>query len=157
MAQDKIQMQYDLHQNMTVGTKASGKWYAQPVVTNTLSLKGFANHIHSHSGTYKTSTIKGVMEEMVECLSEMVSQGVGVKLDGLGTFRPWFEGEGVENPEDYNIQEHLKGIHIRFLPENTKDEELTSRKFMSKCSLKRRFPVAENNDSEEDEGEGGEG
>ena len=140
MAQNKIAMQYDLHQNMTVGTKASGKWYAQPVVVNTLSLKGFANHIHSHSGTYKTSTIKGVMEEMVECLSEMVSQGIGVKLDGLGTFYPTFEGAGADTPEEYNVQEHLKGIHIRFQPEGTKDEELTSRKFMQKCALKRRFP-----------------
>ena len=77
---------------------------------------------------------------MVECLTEMVSQGVGVKLDGLGTFYPTFECKGAAKPEDFTVQENILGIHIRFLPEGAKDEELTSRKFKEKCTLKRRFP-----------------
>jgi predicted histone-like DNA-binding protein len=141
MADKRIAMQYDLKQNNVKASKMFGKWYAQPVVVNTLNLKGFAQHIASHNGTYKASTIKGVMEEMVECLTEMVSQGVGVKLDGLGTFYPRFEGSGAETPEEFDVDSYVKGIHIRFLPENTKDEELTSRKFKTKCVLKRRFPL----------------
>ena len=77
---------------------------------------------------------------MVTCLTEMVSQGIGVKLDGLGTFYPTMEGKGVAKPDDFSVAEHLLGIHIRFLPEGAKDEELTSKKFMAKCTLKSRFP-----------------
>jgi len=143
MATEKIVMEYDLRKNNNSESPAFGKWYPQPVVKSTLNLKGFARHIHDHNGTYRASVIKGVMEEMVECLVEMVSQGIGVKLDGLGTFYPTMESKGVALPDDYNVGEHLKGIHIRFQPEGAKDEELTSKKFMKKCTLKRRFPEPE--------------
>lgn len=143
MATNKIAMEYDLVRNNNAESTAYGKWYAQPVVRGTLNLKGFARHIHDHNGTYRESVIKGCLEEMVECMVEMISQGEGVKLDGLGTFYPTFESKGVAKPDDFNLSEHLKGVHIRFLPEGTKDEELTSKKFMAKCTLKRRFPEPE--------------
>ena len=137
MATNKIPMRYELYQNENRKSSSYGKWYARPVVDTTLSLKGFAKHLHDHNGTYRTSTIKGVIEEMVECLVEMVSQGVGVKLDGLGTFHPTFESEGAETQEEFDVNKQLKGIHLRFLPEGTKDEELTSRKMKDKVILKR--------------------
>lgn len=152
MADKKIAMEYRVVQNKITDSEGFGKWYAQPVVKSVLNMKGFAAHIHSHNGTYKTSVIKGVLEEIVECLVEMVSQGVGVKLDGLGTFRPTFECESAASAEDFNIAENLKGIHIRLIPEGTKDEELTSRKFMSKCSLRKREETVPTTV----EGEGGE-
>ena len=120
MATNKIPMRYELYQNENRKSSSYGKWYARPVVDTTLSLKGFAKHLHDHNGTYRTSTIKGVIEEMVECLVEMVSQGVGVKLDGLGTFYPTFESEGAETQEEFDVNKQLKGIHLRFLPEGTK-------------------------------------
>ena len=155
MADSRIAMQYDLYQNKNMESRAYLKWYAEPVVVNTLNLKGFAHHIHEHNGTYRESVIKGVMGEMVECLTEMVSQGVGVKLDGLGTFHPTFECKGAASVDDFNINENLLGIHIRFLPEGAKDEELTSRKFKEKCTLKRRFPVSTKPDEEPDDNNGG--
>ena len=61
---------------------------------------------------------------------------MGVKLDGLGTFYPTFECEGADSEKDFSVNTHLKGIHIRFQPEGTKDEELTSRKFKDKVTLR---------------------
>ena len=153
MATNKIPMLYTVEQNNNRMSKAYGKFYAQPVVNTTLNLKGFARHIADHNGTFKASVIKGVMEEMVECLTEMVAQGIGVKLDGLGTFYPTFECKGALTAETFNIAEQLQGIHIRFLPEGTKDEELTSRKFLEKCVLKR----IGDNDSGSDDPDGGQG
>ena len=137
MAVKKIAMTYELYQNKNEQSTAYNKWYARPVINSTLNLKGFARHIAEHNGTYKKNVIKGVLEEITECLVELTSQGVGVKLDGLGTFYPTFEGTGAETPQKYNVAENLKGIHIRFLPERSQDESLTSREFMKKCSLKR--------------------
>ena len=141
MATNKISMPYIVYQNTVNNEKTQGKYYARPVVMNTLSLKGFARHIHDHSGTYKTSLLKGVLEEMVECLTEMVSQGVAVKLDGLGKFYPTFECTGADSYEDFDINTNLKGIHIRFLPERTKDEDITSRAFLTRCSMQRAAAV----------------
>ena len=155
MADKKIAMEYRVVQNKIKDSEGFGRWYAQPVLRGVLNLKGFAAHIHDHNGTYKTSVIKGVLEELVECLVEMVSQGVGVKLDGLGTFRPTFECESAVSAEDFSIQEHLKGIHIRLIPEGAKDEELTSRKFVAKVSLRKRDELVTT--PVEPDGEGGEG
>ena len=153
MADKKIAMEYRVVQNKIADSIGFGKWYAQPVVKDVLNLKGFAKHLHDHNGTFKTSVIKGVLEELVECLVEMMTQGVGVKLDGLGTFRPTFECESTVSADDFDINTHLKGIHIRLIPENTKDEELTSRKFMSKVLLRKRDePVATPVETEGGEG-----
>ena len=137
MATNKITMPYVVYENTTNNEKTNGKFYARPVVINTLSLKGFAKHIHDHSGTFKTSTLKAVLEEMVECLTEMVSQGVAVKLDGLGKFYPTFECTGASSADEFDINQNLKGIHIRFLPERTKDEDITSRAFLTRCAMQR--------------------
>ena len=153
MAVNKIAMEYDIKQNQMSNSTAFGKWYAQPVAKTPLSLKGIARHMAEHHGSYRQSTIKGVLEELVECMTEMISQGQPVKLDGLGTFYPTFECDGAESLEKFSITEMLKGIHIRFQPEGVKDEELTSREFMKKCVLKRRFPKPES-DEPETEGEG---
>ena len=112
MATNKIPMRYEMYQNDNRKSSGYGKWYARPVVNTTLSLKGFAKHLHDHNGTYRESTIKGVIEEVVECLVEMVSQGVGVKLDKLGTFYPTFECEGSESQKDFDINRQLKCIHL---------------------------------------------
>ena len=118
-------------------SELAGKTYARVDYKETLTVQDMARHMAEHNGSYRTSTIKGVIEEMVECLVEMVSQGVGVKLDGLGTFYPTFESEGAETQEEFDVNKQLKGIHLRFLPEGTKDEELTSRKMKDKVILKR--------------------
>ena len=136
MAQRKIAMKYDLYQNNNRDSAAYSKWYPRAVRDNTLSLKGLAEHIQGHGSLYTIDVVMGVMMKFKECLVELVSQGTGVKLDGLGTFYPTLEAEGAETPVDYNVANCLKGVHIRFIPENAAEERITSRAFMDKVMLK---------------------
>ena len=39
----------------------------------------------------------------------------------------------VNSPEAINVSQDIAGIHIRFIPENEKGDELTSRKFKDLC------------------------
>lgn len=156
MADSKIAMEYVVRQNKIEGSAGYGKWYAQPVNRGTLSMKGFARHLHEHNGTYKTNVIKGVLEEMVECLVEFISQGVGVKLDGLGTLRATFECKGADSKGEFTA-DNVKGIHIRLIPEGIKDEELTSRKFMSKCVLRKQGEQISSGSGSSDDGDSGSG
>ena len=79
--------------------------------------------------------VQGVLTKFSTCLVELVTQGIGVKIDGLGTFYPTFEATGAENAVNYNINEHLQGVHIRFWPDNTKLDQITSRAFKDKVVL----------------------
>ena len=136
MATKQIEMQYDLRQNSNENSTVYGKWYPRAVRRSTLNLKGLAEHIQGHGSIYTTDVITGVLIKFRDCLVELVSQGVGVKIDGIGTFYPTLEAKGANTPIKYNIKENLEGIHIRFLPENSDSEKITSRAFINKVVMK---------------------
>ena len=69
-------------------------------------------------------------------LAELIAQGVAVQLDGLGTFYPSLESAGADKPENYSTNEHVKGVHVRFLPDSTSLDNITSRTMKEKCSLR---------------------
>jgi hypothetical protein len=77
----------------------------------------------------------------------MVIQGQPVKLDGFGTFSPSIEANGkktdstVEGSLAVGIDNLIAGVHIRFLPENSKGDELTSRELKKECTFKAAYVV----------------
>ena len=67
-----------------------------------------------------------------------MTQGQPVKLDGFGTFSPSVDGQklGKANLADAvagGPDAMINGIHINFVPENTKGEKLTSRALKEDC------------------------
>ena len=135
MAKEKISMAYDLKQNNNEESSAYGLWSPRAVRRDTLSLRGLADHIADHGSIYTRDVVLGVLTKFTTCLTELVSQGTGVKLDGLGTFYPTLEAKGAESPVGYDANDYVKGVHIRFLPESTDLDNITSRMFKQKCIL----------------------
>ena len=141
MATTKIAMQYDLRQNNAENRPTYELWYPRAVSHGVLNLKGLSNHIADHGSIYTPDVVYGVLRKFTSCLVELVSQGVGVKLDGLGTFYPTLESKGAETPVGYDLFAYLQGVHIRFRPENAEGEELTSRVFARKVAMKQRMLI----------------
>jgi hypothetical protein len=139
MATNKIEMQYDLRQNSNEENAAYGKWYPRAVRTSTLNLKGLADHIQGHGSVYTRDLVEGVILKFKDCLVELISQGIGVKLDGLGTFYPTLEAKGSESAIGYNLASNLLGVHIRFTPEHAADERITSRALKSQVAFSQRM------------------
>ena len=135
MATKKIEMQYNLRQLNNENNNAHLLWFPRAVRRSTLSLRGLSDHISDHGSIYTRDVVLGVLSKFTTCLVELVSQGVAVKLDGLGTFYPTLEAEGAETPVGYNIQEYLKGIHVRFQPEGSDDDNITSREMKKKVIM----------------------
>ena len=141
MADNKIAMQYDLRQNNTTGCASYGKWYAQAVRRSTLNTRGLADHIMSHGSVFTRDVVEGMVIKFRECIVELLMQGVAVKLEGLGTFYPTLETTGADTPEYYDIDEHLKGVHIRFRPERASGDDLTSPVLAKMVELQRRMVI----------------
>ena len=139
MATSKIELQYDLKQNNMEGSRAFEKWYPRAVRTTTLNLRGLAEHIQSHGSLYTRDVVEGVMAKFRDCILELVSQGVAVKLDGLGTFYTTLEAKGADSPISYDINSKLEGIHIRFIPENNAEDRITSRALAKMLPMKQRM------------------
>ncbi len=88
-----------------------------------------------------------VLQNIVVCLKEMAMQGQPVKLDGLGTFTPSLESDGekaatsVQAALDEGLENLIKGVHLRFIPENSKGEKLTSRSLKKECTFRAAYVV----------------
>lgn len=132
-------MLYDIYQNGNEDSTAFGKWYPRAVVLSTLNLRGLANHIADHGSVYTPDVVYGVLQKFTTCMVELVKQGVGVKLDGLGKFYPTLEAKGADTPVEYNLDSYLQGVHIRFLPEgaegNSTHGVITSRQLKKAVTL----------------------
>ncbi|SEN29174.1 hypothetical protein SAMN04487902_1111, partial [Prevotella sp. ne3005] len=74
-------------------------------------------------------------------------QGQPVKLDGFGTFSPSIESDGkkaqdtVEKSLAVGVDNLIAGVHLRFVPENSKGEKLTSRALKDECTFKAAYVV----------------
>ena len=144
MAAEKIAMGINLRQNKNKQNSGYGKYYPEVDVQKTLSLRGFAQHMTNHGSPYGRAIVEGVLMQITECLPELVAQGVPVQLGSLGTFYPTAEvkeGGAVPNiaaMDGLNPNDVVAAIHIRFLPDSTKLDNLSGPQFKNACTLELR-------------------
>ena len=148
MASQKIAMGINLRQNKIEGSSAYGKYYPEVDQQKTLSLRGFAQHMTDHGSIYGRAIVEGVLMQITECLPELVAQGVPVQLGSLGTFYPTAEVKkdaavaNIAAMDGLNPNDVVKAIHIRFLPDSTKLDNLCGPAFKDHCTLELRNIIA---------------
>ena len=135
MVKRKVSLKLALYQNKNEESKAFGKWFAKVDQPQTISTRALCEHITRHGSLYTRETIEAVIRKLVGCIPELAQQGIGVKLEGLGIFYPSVESDGVDKPADYKVTKHVKAVHLRFRPDSTDLDNLTSRAFMKQCAV----------------------
>ena len=141
MAKENIAFLVNLRKNIVPDSDMFGRYYPEAESKETLSTKGFAKHVADHGGTLVSyELMQLVLAGIVKCLKEFMSQGQPVKLDGLGTFRPTVTSvtggaASIEEALRKGVNNMVEGVNFVFIPENSKDEEITSKKFKDQCSL----------------------
>ena len=128
---------YEVKQNQNSYSAAFGKWYAQIKNLETLNTRKLANHISEHGSIYTPDVVYGVLEKFRSCLVEMLLESKKVKIEGLGTFYCTLENQkgGSLKKEDFNASKHLRALHIRFLPEQEQEQNISSREFLKKAEF----------------------
>ena len=128
---------YLLKQNNTKNSKINGKWFARSKTTETLNTRKMANHISEHGSIYTPDVVFGVLEKFRSCLLEMLLNSKRVKIDGLGIFFTTLENEpgGALKKEDFSPAKNLKALHIRFLPDQEAETNISSREFIKKAEF----------------------
>jgi predicted histone-like DNA-binding protein len=128
---------YEVKQNQNETSTAFGKWFAKVKSLETLNTRRLAQHIAEHGSIYTPDVVYGVLEKFRSCLLEMLLNSKKVKIEGLGTFYTTLENvkHGAKKKEEYSVREHIKGLHIRFLPEQTTEENISSREFLKKAEF----------------------
>jgi nucleoid DNA-binding protein len=137
MASEVIAFPVNLRKNKNQYSTAYGKYFPEADSKDPLSLKGFAKHLEEHGKLVNYPMAVLVLQNIVSCMKELVTQGQSVKLDGLGIFYPTIEATkgGAESVEEAvsNLTNLIEGVHLRFQPEGTKDDKLTSRALKDMC------------------------
>ena len=128
---------YEVKQNQNEHNAAFGKWYAQIKSLETLNTRKLAQHISEHGSIYTPDVVYGVLEKFRSCLLEMLLNSKKVKIEGLGTFYCTLENQknGALSKDKFNVNSHLKALHIRFLPEQTTEENISSRQFLKQAEF----------------------
>ena len=141
MAKEKISMGINLRQNKNDKSPAYGKYFPEVDVQKTLSLRGFAKHMTDHGSVYGRDLLEGVLIKITECLPELLSQGIPVQLGNLGTFYPTAEVKkdaavsSIAEMEGLSADDIVQAIHIRFLPDTSKLDNISGRAFKEACAL----------------------
>ena len=83
-----------------------------------------------------------------------------VKIEGLGTFYSTLEcvKGGAVSKDKFNILKDVKGLHIRFLPEQEQEQNISSRQFLKQAefiNVDSLLPKEEDGTTGNDSGNGG--
>lgn len=140
MAKNKVVMRINLRENTNQKSDQYGMLFPYIDRLNTITQRGLCEQIASGDTIYGREVIDGVVTLFSKHIVENLSMGVAVRLNSLGTFYPTLvsrEG-GVATEEEavkLGADNIVEGVHVRFLPDGTDLDNITSKKFKERCSL----------------------
>ena len=128
---------YEVYQNKNEHSTAHGKYYARVKYLESLNTRKLSNHISEHGSIYTPDVVYGVMEKFRSCPLEMLLNSKKVKIEGLGTFYTTIECQkgGAVSKDKFNVNKDVKGLHIRFLPEQEQEQNISSREFLKQAEF----------------------
>lgn len=120
MAKYKLQELNDLRD------EGKRRVYPKMVTNRTLSRKEFVKMMQNYHRGISESTTEAVLTDVVDMLTDMLSMGYNVNLEGFGTFSLAFEDEKpreILNPDDKMTYRKVgvKDINFKASPEFIKD------------------------------------
>jgi len=130
-------MSYVLRKFKNSRSSVNNRWFAYVNRQGTLSTRGLAQHMIEHGLVGNRSEVESILTKLSECVPELVAQGYGVKLDGIGIFYPVIANEkgGAESVEAFNVAQNVKGVRFKFRPDSTDLDDLTVKAFGKKVTL----------------------
>lgn len=133
-----IMIKFVLKKNLNKTSAAFNKWYAYPVIEQTMNLRQLAKHMAQHNAGFSEAQCLGVMTAMVACIKEMILDGKNVKIDDLAIFSCGIRNTGgAQTEEEFNVTEHIKTVKFRARATG----ELSSKQLDLAATLKRAVAV----------------
>ena len=134
---NNLVMPYYVKKVINPTSRVNNRYFAHVRRQGTLSTRGLADHMLSHGFIANKGELIKTLSMLSECIPELVAQGYGVKLDGLGIFYPSILNKkgGAASAEEFNAAQHIKGVRFRFTPDSSDLDNLTSKAYGKEVSL----------------------
>ena len=123
------------YKNNNSKNSAFGKTFGRLVHQDTLNTSDLCRHMMKHGTIFTSDVVKGVVEKFINCFEELLLEGNKIKLDGLGTFYLSAKTEGVSDETQFSAS-NVKAIHVKFLPDQSKESEYTAKMLTSKARFR---------------------
>ena len=93
----------------------NGKYYAYPVVDETLNLDDMAKHMAEHNAGFSEAMCTGVLKALVKCTKEQLLAGKNVKIDDLAIFSIGIINNlgGAMSAKEFTTTNNIKGVKLR--------------------------------------------
>ena len=79
-----------------------------------------------------------VLEALKDVIADIVKESQRARLDGIGCFKAGLSSRGAETEDKFEVQKHIKGLHLIYQPEKTKQASgKYEKKFLSGARLQR--------------------
>ncbi|MFA4047514.1 DNA-binding protein [Prevotella sp. PCHR] len=108
-------IKFILKKNTMSSSTAFGRYYAWPVIDETMNLRALAKHMSEHNSGFSEAMCLGVITAMIRCIKEMILQGKNVKIDDLAIFSCGIRNAsgGAKSEEDFNVNRNIRGVKLR--------------------------------------------
>ena len=106
---------YVLKQNKNSESASYQKYFAYPVIEETIELDGLAAHMSNHNTPFSKGAIKGMLTDMVSCIKELLLEGKNVKIADLAIFSLGIKNAkgGASSADDFSVSKNIKGVKLR--------------------------------------------
>ena len=107
-------IKYQLKKNKNKASAAYGKFYAFPVIEETMNLEDLAKHMEEHNTGFGRGMTLGILTTMVSCIKEQILAGKSVKIDNLCIFSCGIKNkQGANSEEEFSAQNNIAGVKLR--------------------------------------------
>ena len=108
-------IRYVLKKNANKKSSVFQKWFAYPVIEETLCLDDLATHMSQHNTPFSKGVIKGLLTDMVICIKELLLEGKNVKIDDLAIFSVGIKNTkgGADNEDDFSVAKNISNVKLR--------------------------------------------
>ena len=114
-------------QNKIKDSKSFGKWYGRVASTKTMTYPELCKHMSEHNSVYGEDVCLGVANKLQNCMLEQLLEGKKVQFGDLGTFYLSVKSSGAETEDDYNVNQNIKGLYLRFAPSRQDANDLSAK------------------------------
>ena len=108
-------IRYIVRQNSNPKSETFGKYYAYPVIEETVDLDGLAAHMAEHNTPFSKGAIKGILTDMVTCIKHILLEGKNVKINDLAIFSLGIRNKkgGSDSEGEFNPSRNVDGVRLR--------------------------------------------
>ncbi|MEE1079930.1 MAG: DNA-binding protein [Bacteroidales bacterium] len=107
-------IKYVVKKNNNEASPCYGKYYAYPVVEETMDLEALAEHMEEHNSGFSGAMCLGIMTAMVKCIKEQLLAGKNVKIDNLAIFSCGIRNrQGAVSEEEFTVANNIAGVKLR--------------------------------------------